>query len=94
VGAGGTASRARFSGANRPGGPGGDAGHGVAGLEPLRHSTPPHLVLLSSDLGRAERQPGYLGKQVRVAATAWSAETRDEPSYEPEPELPEATAEI
>ena len=26
--------------------------------------------------------------------TAWSAEIRDEPSYEPEPEMPEATAEI
>jgi hypothetical protein len=27
-------------------------------------------------------------------ATAWSAEIRDEPSYEPEPDMPEATAEI
>jgi hypothetical protein len=26
--------------------------------------------------------------------TAWSAEIRDEPSYEPEPDMPEATAEI
>ncbi len=24
----------------------------------------------------------------------WSAEIRDEPSYEPEPDMPEATAEI
>ena len=26
--------------------------------------------------------------------TAWSAEIQDEPSYEPEPDMPEATAEI
>jgi hypothetical protein len=26
--------------------------------------------------------------------TAWSAQVRDEPTYEPEPDMPEATAEI